>query len=404
MKKNVLILCYSFISICFLLTPLASQTRIQAWQDSSHSPSFHLQVTDKEFSEDVVEPSVHQFKGQSLGVATTQFDDQLTNIPYQTTTKRYRDITKSIFNFFVLVIVVLVLIFTPVASLITIIAQDKNKAPHFNLLANVKLAKLVKPMGFVYDSETYEGVPFAVVNISSLDKEESQIDELVVTDEYGLYEDVNLPESTYKFEVSHQDYTFPSNKNFPRYLGNKFFYRGEPIAIESKSLFDSLLIPVDKKRKSDSPSPHAIYTLLLIRLSNLTKALIFPAFLLSSIFVFTVFNFFNFLVFLFYLLLTFSIFKEWFSVPSIKGKITCIEGKAIKDVVVKVQESATNELISIVKTDNHGKFKIYTKKGLFNLSLIKQKFILIDQPAMSLLQVDTRKSNQNLNLTMKKLE
>lgn len=295
----------------------------------------------------------------------------------------------------------------PFASLIAIAAQFGWQFS-LNLLLKVLQALGFFPggkaQGLVYDTESDEGVAFAVLTVTNVDVRDLGIKETVITDVYGIYRGIHLPPGEYRVEVSHQDYRFPTRKRRAPHLSIHEFYRGEPFNVDEKSqpLF---LIPVDPLKKQHKRNLKKRLRVWLAQTSRLNNLLIWPLFIISTLIVIVFPTIWNILVFLSYIALFVYRGISWFKVPIITGVVLDSQGVPQENVAVRIAEIENNNLSAVLTTNSKGEFRYYGPKRLYQLSLNKQGYVWApDGSPLSLFEVDVRTQRYHLVATLTTLE
>ena len=291
----------------------------------------------------------------------------------------------------------------PIASSVAVASQfGGGLSPELilKILQALGLIPVGKPQGMVFDSDSYEPVPFALLTITSQDREQPLI-ETVVTDVYGVYKGVKLHPGIYQLIASHQDYLFPTKKDRPSYLGIPDFYRGEKFKAGSEKQNQLFLIPVDAKEKSKKKSWKTHLRIFLSRLSRLSSDLI-PLFFFVSIILTIVFpSFWNYLTLAIYTLIMANKIRSWVRVPLIKGVVTDQEGTPLPNAIVRISLPESNELIAVLSTDQKGRFAAFINKGIYQISTNLNGYIWYEEDAaMSFYQVDASTNRQSLNIAL----
>lgn len=295
----------------------------------------------------------------------------------------------------------------PVASAIAVATQfggNLSLQLFLRLLQALGLLPIGEPQGLVFNSETYQPVPFAVLTIYS-EGSEVQIAETVVTDAKGVYKGIKLAPGLYRIIVSHQDFTFPSSKNRPIYVQFKDYYLGEVFNVTSEKQQQLFLIPIDPREKSTQLSLTTRLRIFLASVGRFTQHLAWPLFLISGL-LFLVFpTLWNGLVLTFYTLLISKRLIWTFKRPLITGLVVDRDKRPLENAVIRVIEPNTNQISSIITTGRSGRFKIYADKGLYHLEAIRVDYVWTEvTAAMSFYQVDASKKPQDLVIVMESAE
>ncbi len=295
----------------------------------------------------------------------------------------------------------------PAASLFAIISQfGANISPDLilKILQALGLIPVGKPQGLVFDTESDEGVAFAVLTVTSAPGSEVQLSETVVTDMFGVYKGVNLPAGSYQIQVGHPQYRFPTSHPRPSHLGIAEFYRGEVFNTsgQHQTLF---LIPVDPLEAGKSGSLKTRFRLFFARLARQSIYILFPMFLISGILAIIFPTIWNWAIFGFYSVIIGFRVVSWFKTPIVTGVILNESGEPQAHAIVRLTEVETNELASVQLTDKTGTFRFFGKKGIYQLSLNKQGYIWAPNGSpLSLFEVDVREKPYNLVATLSSLD
>ncbi len=241
------------------------------------------------------------------------------------------------------------------------------------LLQALGLLPVKEPQGMVYNSENNTPIPFALLTIQSTDSND-ELFETVVSDEDGIYQGVKLPRGTYSITVSHQEFIFPTAKPRPYYLTQTEYYRGEPFSVQDTEKQQLFLIPVDPKKELDYKKTKQSKIRLFAARMRL-KNIIVPMFVVSLVFMLinpTVINIF--IVGLYLVVFMIKISRRLRKAPII-GTVTDTAGKPISDAIIRLNNSITTELVSLVTTNKRGTFAIHCKPGRYYLRVTKTEYV-----------------------------
>jgi len=223
-------------------------------------------------------------------------------------------------------------------------------------------AKKKKKWGIVYDAESNQPVPIAVVRI--FDQEFKKLLETQITDKNGRFGFLVKP-GKYYINIIKTDYTFPS-----KFVRND--YHGEPFEVKEDSVI-SVNIPID-------PNVHK----LALRLNIISKLMkIFndaqiPVSILGTVLCIFIYisypDLLNLLVVIFYLLIWLN---ELYQLR--KGHLFGMVMKKIDEApialaIIRVFDEATNKLIATRVTESQGKYYYLTGPGNFYLTAVKENF------------------------------
>jgi len=294
----------------------------------------------------------------------------------------------------------LVSVVVPLASTIAVATQfggGISPTLLIKILQALGLIPVGKPQGFVFNSETDEGVPFAVLTFRSHDEStDFSIVETVVTDSEGVYKGIILPAGNYRIEIKQQDFHFPTSQSRPLHLGLPDFYRGEIFQLANKQepLF---LIPMDPLKLSLKKRWQIKGRLFLARLARQSTVALYPLLLLSGLLVIMYPTVWNWLIFGLYGLLAGRRILLWFRVPIISGQVLNKQGLPESKVIVRLSTVQENSLAAVLLTNDKGEFSFYGRPDAYQLSLQKKGLVWIkDDSPMSFYQVDARLERQHI--------
>lgn len=255
------------------------------------------------------------------------------------------------------------------------------------------------PQGLVFNSENEEPVPFAILNIFEIGNPSTS--ETVITNTDGVYGGIQLPPGQYKIEVRHQDYAFPTVKERPNYLTIFEFYKEESFEVTNEKTKQLFLIPVDPLKKIESTKKKISLHLIKERLIRMSQYLLFPLFFLSLAITVLYPTIVNIGVCCIYvIIITFRV-VGWFKRPMISGKVVDASGNPISNVFVRIFLQESNQLMSVLRTDNAGRFKAFLPKNEYQVSLSKQKHVWVENgEIMNFFLADARKSKVTILAVM----
>jgi hypothetical protein len=270
------------------------------------------------------------------------------------------------------------------------------------LLQSLGLIPVGKPQGIVFNSESYEPVPFALITILSEQSNKVQTTETVVTDVHGVYRGIKLSPGMYHMTVTHQDYIFPTVSPRPPYVQFKDYYMGEVFKVESEKQKQLFLIPVDpKESKMEKKSIKTRSRIFLSRIGKLTKHLTIPLFFISGFLAILFPSIWNTAIFGLYAVMILQKVAVSFKRPIITGIVVDHEKNPLEHAVVRIIAPETNELMSVINTNKSGKFKIYAPKGLYHVEVNLSGYVWKEVAGtMSFYQVDATTKTQHLPIVM----
>jgi hypothetical protein len=274
-----------------------------------------------------------------------------------------------------------------------------------------------KPRGFVFDSRTHKGIPFALLTITSVDVsgtpgEDNVVDfshtpliETVVSDVEGVYKGVELPLGKYQIDVRHQEYRFPTARPRPPYLTTHDYYRGEEFEIASEKDAELLfLIPMDAIEETGKRTWKNQVRVSLAYLSRFGAMLILPLFVVSGILTLLFPSIWNWLVFGTYAVMVAYKSVGWFKIPRLTGVVIDTHGVAIENAIVRIIISENSELAVVTNTKSDGRFSAFVKPGKYQISVVNPGYVWTDTPVGSFYEVDLTEQPLHLVATMEQVD
>jgi hypothetical protein len=263
-----------------------------------------------------------------------------------------------------------------------------------------------KPQGLVFDTKNGEGVPFAVLIVSSMNPNGEpgvQLAETVVTNSEGVYQGLKLPSGSYSITVTVQDYQFPTRLSRPRHLRVSDFYKGETFILGEHEA-PTFLVPVDPLIEK-ARRPFSIrLRVFLARLSHFSAFLLFPLFVVSLLLAMVFPSIWNWLVVSAYTLLIVIRVIKSFQRPILIGTVISDDGQPSANVIVRIREVESNQLVGVSLSNKWGKFEYYGAPGLYEVSFQKQGYVWMEGGSpLSFDQIDARSGTQQLVVTLSSL-
>lgn len=277
-----------------------------------------------------------------------------------------------------------------------------------------------KPKGLVFDSKTQEPIAFALVTIYQLKENTYTQLETVITNVDGIYNALELPIGTYKVVVSHPEYQFPSQRKAPKGFGFEDYYQAQEFEVTEDSEEIILLIPMDAQSSDEksSISPRKV-RIQLARLSRVSSKLTMPLFFISGLLVMLFPSIWNLFVFICYLFLISKKITRILQTPSIKGVVAdVITQEGVEHAIIRLVESqsiaksdsevakSSQRRVTLLRTNRFGEFEYFGKRSLYQVQIMHQEYIWIDQnrSPLSIYEIDTRTENQFIIATMQPME
>ena len=253
-----------------------------------------------------------------------------------------------------------------------------------------------KPKGLVFDSKTFDPIPFARITINAIRQIESGplISETVITDQEGVYRDVTLPPGTYRMSVSKPGFLFPAEESRPSYLSTDEYYLGEEFTVTNRDEGVSFLIPMTPKADSKSPGGSSITLWERIRLGfsnlgSLSQHLQWPMWFLSGLFALIFPTWLNIITFGIYSgIMLYQIYQA-LKPPLVTGIVIDENGQPIENVVIRFADPVANELRGIAHTDESGEFEADLKSQSYHITVVRAGYTWQTKTAvLSLFEVD----------------
>ena len=295
----------------------------------------------------------------------------------------------------------LLLLLLALLALLAMLSRfGRSLSPHliWRTLQALRLIPAGKPQGLVYDSQTHQGIPFALVEIRD---EKSKLIDVVVTDKHGIYRGINLLPGKYHLTVSHPDYRFPTNQARPKYLTISEFYRGEIFEVSDK--FPSknqllYLVPVDLIESENNRLGFSLY-----RYSQLLTVLFLPLFVATGILALIFPSIWNVVIFGSYCLEVGYKAFYWFKTPNLTGSIIDQGGQALENTIVAVIDPASHQFAALTQTDKSGTFFSHLPAQELLLAITKPGFIWVENNSpVTKYSVDVSTKQLHLIPTLKK--
>ena len=279
-------------------------------------------------------------------------------------------------------------------AMISRFGKDLSPRLIWRTLQALRLLPAGKPQGLVYDSQTHQGIPFALVEIR--DEDDETID-LVVTDKNGIYRGLTLEPGKYQLVVSHPNYHFPTSQVRPAYLTNYEFYQGEVIEVlEKYPAKDQMLylIPIDLVKKTRRP---------LLQFNYLSSALFLPLFVTTGILTLIFPTFWNWLVFGSYLFQVIYKASYWFKTPTLTGNSIDTSGQPLENTTVAIVDPELHQFAALTQTEGDGSFSVFLPDKQLLLAVTKPGYIWVenDQPVTKH-ELDATRELKHTIVTLKK--
>ncbi len=315
-------------------------------------------------------------------------------------TRRY--LVAAAINLFPISALLLLILMGLLALLAMISRFGKDLSPRliWRTLQALRLLPAGRPQGLVYDSQTHQGIPFALIEIRN---KEGEIVDLVVTDKNGIYRGLILKPGKYQLMVSHPDYDFPTSQVRPAYLTDREFYQSEIFEVLTKYSAKNqmlYLIPVDLLTKK--PQNRFRIGLSLENFSQLNSTLFFPLFIITGILTIIFPTVWNWLVFSSYCVQITLKASYWFKTPSLTGNTLNTNGQPLENAIVAVVDIKAHQFAALTQTKNDGSFSTHLPKQQLLLAITKPGFIWVENSLpVTEYTLDTTQESKHVIVTLK---
>ncbi|MCA9369051.1 hypothetical protein KC721_02030 [Candidatus Woesebacteria bacterium] len=264
----------------------------------------------------------------------------------------------------------------PLISLLSLLLQFGGNLSWqllLRILQAIGLLPAQEPQGIVFNSETNEPVPFAILTIEGTDPE-ANIFETVVTDENGIYQGIQLPKGEYLITVKHEEFVFPTAKNRPKYLSITDFYKGETFTVSNDKTHQLFLIPVDPiSKEAREKTLQNRYRIVAAQLRM--KNVFVPMFVISLIITILSPSWLNYIVICIYFLVFMKKYLITNRRANLKGEIRTTDGLPIEYAVIRISDPATTELVALVSSDKKGRYAAYCDPKTYYITITKANYV-----------------------------
>lgn len=244
------------------------------------------------------------------------------------------------------------------------------------LLQSLGLIPVKRPRGIVFDVKN--GKPIAFATVTFIRAKDNQIIDSVVSDVSGIYRSIKLPPDSYRIEVVHGDYTFPTKFN-PTFVVNPHdFYRGEIFEIKSANQEELFLIPMDPLYEQTTTSSKLYIPIALNYVRRLVNNLFYPLAIFSLIMTLLFPTLLNIGIVCLYAILIIRRYLLSKTEPMLKGAITDRTGQPVSNVMIKCIESGSNHVAALLISDDRGEFMAHLVPHQYSLLINKDGFV-VDQ-------------------------
>ncbi|GIK84271.1 MAG: hypothetical protein BroJett025_08930 [Patescibacteria group bacterium] len=257
------------------------------------------------------------------------------------------------------------------------------------------------PQGMVYDALTNDPIPFAVITITSTQNVANQrIQETVVTDVNGVYQDVHLLVGSFAMNVGHQDFNFPTKKQRPQFLTQKQFYKGEQFDVTSESSSQLFMVPMDKVIPASTMKKLGKSVKRSIDQINIIN-LFWPLFIFSVVSTALYPTTLNAAILGIQAVVVLKKSNTFLKKPTISGRIINTKNRPIQNAIIRVTDPQKSELIALTVSNKNGFYKVFAKPGIYQFEVIKQGYFWKKTTGqMSLELIDVTKESKTQNVTL----
>lgn len=240
----------------------------------------------------------------------------------------------------------------------------------FQFLQMIGIRRRSKPWGIVYNSQTGQALPLAIVKI--FEKRYNRMLERTVTDNQGRYGFLTKPGEFY-MTVSKTGFKFP-----PKEKTSSFYekvYTGGEFKIAEKDQTVAFNIPLDPVvNKWFIASVLVVLVRLNKILQKLRISLLVLGILFAGIMTFVSYNIVYVLSLLFYFfIIALEVLRAKKARPY--GMVTDIFGHPMNLAIVRIYQKSTNRLVGTDVSDSQGRFKFLVSPGVYYITAAKAGYI-----------------------------
>lgn len=241
-------------------------------------------------------------------------------------------------------------------------------------LQSLGLIPVKRPRGVVFDTKTGKPIPFATVTF--IRTKDNEIVDTVISDTSGIYRSVKLPIDTYRIDVVHSEYVFPT-KLTPKFLVNPHdFYRGEPFEIKSANQEELFLIPMDPLYDETVKQRHFYFQIALSFVRRLIHSLFYPMVIFSVIVTLVYPTLLNIAIVTLYAVMITYRYSRTRKQPLLSGFVVDRNQKPLEGAMIKCFESGTNQVAALLVTNEIGKFQVNLPTHQYNLLVSKDGYVI----------------------------
>ncbi|MEI6039866.1 MAG: InlB B-repeat-containing protein [Candidatus Berkelbacteria bacterium] len=257
------------------------------------------------------------------------------------------------------------------------------------------IRKRRKPWGTVFNSQTGQAIPYALIKI--FDKEYNRLLETAVSDGEGRFGFL-VRTGKYYLTVQKNGYTFPSVMKVSGFFDS--VYTGEVLEIDSKDKTVTINVPMDAQTKLSFSYKLLVFTIKLNRILNTVRIVLLVLGIMFAIVLMIIsINIFYIFSLIFYILIA---IWEYLRTKRARpyGVVTDIFGRPLETTIVRIYEKRTNRLVETDVTDIDGRFKFLVNPGIYYLTATKPEYTDFKSHIMYL---EKEKTLVSVNIKMKKI-
>jgi hypothetical protein len=235
--------------------------------------------------------------------------------------------------------------------------------------------------GYIYDTKTSVGVPFALVTLEGRDKDDHNLVITSVSDVHGIYNAIVAPSGTYTLSVKKNGYFFPTRKTKPSVTSTDDFYKGEELIIARQRSIISPTIPVDPVAtgKNETKARARFSDRFWQRWKNYAKKQVYFEILLLVLSLIGVVRDGN-LIFVFSsIVYALFIFRRLLSIlqpMNMTGQVIDENEHGLAHTVVEIyQNDEENFFKTMVITGKNGKFAFHLQPGTYAIKAHKNGYL-----------------------------
>lgn len=231
-----------------------------------------------------------------------------------------------------------------------------------------------KRKGYVYQTQTIKGIPFATINIKSA--EDNKILATITTDLDGTYYYPSIAKGNYYLDVKHSENKFPTYIDRSLQLSVYDFYKGEQLGIANNKEAQTIIIPMDMVDAGEVKIPFKTRFILFInRLLVWLQWTLYPMFIFALIAAFVYPTVLNTIIALVYSIMVLVKIVEHLKPPTLKVHVkNRYLGEGVKDAFVELRD-ANRALVAIGKTNSNGVAKFYIPKGAYSVTINANNYV-----------------------------